>query len=659
MIVIRIAIIELISQDNRKSENMITDSNAENCKKADLNASFEILRERIKTVLETYANVHRGSGYKSLVTTSLYEKAREIVLDFLHLSSSVYVVIFCTRYRATKITGWLNTKDYRLLTSAEFGLPLGVHALAVRKKALSRKIPFIAGGGTTKLYSKNWIVNAGYPEFYEAGTPAIINCIAFARALKMIEKSGDNIFRLQNETTLSATELFLRNDGSLTGEDLLDHLRETMIGKNTMAPAIDGFKPFVNLDSSASTPAFEEGWLAHSKTLFQPVGIQTEIIAEAGKICAEVLGVPESNYEIIFTSNTTESINFVAECLAEEKFTDIEPVVLITDLEHSSNDLPWRQIHGWQVNRLPVNKQGFWDLTTLEKVMNEYNGQKTNGRKRIKMVAVSGASNVLGSCNNLEETSRIVHKFGALLLVDGAQLVAHREINISKNNIDFFAFSGHKIYAPFGAGVLVMKKGALATDEKKLALFKVSGNENPGGIAALAKSLQLLKQVGYKTIVKHEEMPTRKTLTGLSQINDVRIFGLTDPDSSEFKNKTGVIGFDIKNMAAGSVAKKLSYQAGIGVRFGCHCAHVLIKFLLDFTPSLEQFQRVVVLLVPPLKLQGFTRVSFGIETTENDVDLLLTEIQKIAGRNKTPDFKTVKKLSDETINSITQRVFNI
>ena len=618
----------------------------------------KILLERIKTALETYANVHRGSGYKSLVTTCLYEKAREIVLSFLQFSPSAYVVIFCSKYRAEKITGYLRAGDFKIITSSEFGLSLGVYALAVKKKALPRNIQFIAGGGTTRLYSKTWVIPDNYPEFYEAGTPAIINCIAFAIALSMIKKSGDNIFRLQNETTISATDLFVSHENSLTGNVFPEQLRETVIGKKTMAPTIDGFRPFINLDNSASTPAFEEAWQAYSKTLFQPVNIQNEIVVEAKNICAEILGAPVSDYEIIFTSNTTESINFVAEYLTGEKETDIEPVVLITDLEHSSNDLPWRQIQGWQVNRLPVNKFGFWDLATLEKTLSEYNGQKIYGQKRIRMVAISGASNVLGSCNNLEETSRIVHLFGARLLVDGAQLVAHREINIDKSNIDYFVFSGHKIYAPFGSGVLIVKKEALTSDEKKLALFKTSGAENPGGIAALSKSLQLLKKVGYENIARFEEILTRKTLTGLSKITNVKIFGIADPNSSEFKNKTGVIGFDIKNMAAGSVAKKLSYQAGIGVRFGCHCSHVLIKYLLDFTPLLEQFQRIVVLLVPPLKLQGFTRVSFGIENTENDVDLFLTDIQKIADRNKAPDFKAVKKLTDEKINSITQSVYN-
>lgn len=622
------------------------------------NAEFEHLLENIRTVLETYSNVHRGSGYKSQITTDLYEKAREIVLRSLHLPSSRYFVIFCTRYRASKITDSLGETNFKIITSAEFGLPLGVYAIAVKKKAMPDMIPFIAGGGTTKLYSKNWIIQAGYPESFEAGTPAIINCIAFASVLKIIRSSNDNIFRTKKMATTSAREIFHDPEADQhTGHLLLKQLGETMIGKNVLVPTTNGLKPFINFDSSASTPAFERSWQAYSKTLLQPCNIQNEIVREAEKICAEILGAPEKEYQIIFTSNTTESINFVAECLSEEKETDIEPVVLITDLEHSSNDLPWRQIPGWQVIRLSVNKLGFWDLAALEKTLNEYNGLKIYGRKRIKMVAVSGASNVLGSCNNLEETSRIVHQFRARLLVDGAQLIAHREINISKTDIDFFAFSGHKIYAPFGSGALIIKNDSLAGTGKKIDLLKTSGLENAGGIAALAKSLQLLNKIGYDVIAGHEELLIRKTLRGLREIKDLRIFGIADADSDQIKNKTGVIGFDIKNMAAGGVAKKLSLQAGIGVRYGCHCAHVLIKYLLDFTPSLEKIQRFVVWLVPPLKLQGFTRISFGIESTEKDVELFLSELQKIANKDKVPDFKEVKKLINETINSVTSKVY--
>jgi selenocysteine lyase/cysteine desulfurase len=95
-------------------------------------------------------------------------------------------------------------------------------------------------------------------------------------------------------------------------------------------------------------------------------------------------------------------------------------------------------------------------------------------------------------------------------------------------------------------------------------------------------------------------------------------------------SKMGVISIGMKNMASGSVAKKLALHGGIGVRYGCLCAHIIIKHLLNFTPFLEQFQRLVVLMVPPLKLQGFARMSFGIENTEADVDALIRELKKIA-----------------------------
>lgn len=636
---------------------MKTETITANENNSDLKSSCDLLIEKIGKALQTYANVHRGSGFKSMVTTHLYEKAREIILNYLHLSPAEYVVIFASGYRADKIKSQLYSDDFHLLKSSEFGLHLGVYALAVKKKKLPPDIRFIAGGGTTKLYSKKWIIHSGYPDAFEAGTPAIINCIAFAAALKMIEKSGEKGLFSNNLQPDSSTEIFGANEtNSLKGFELLENLSTNMIGKKIQVPAIHGYRPFVNLDNSASTPAFSETWQVFAKTLSLGTDNEQKTIENARNTCAEVFNAPETEYEIIFSSNTTESINFVAECLENENENGIEPLVLITDLEHSSNDLPWRQMRGWQVNRLPFNKLGFWDLTQLEKTLDEYNEQQLFGQRRIKIVAVSGASNVLGSCNNLDETSRIVHKYSAKLLVDGAQLVAHREVNISKTNIDFFAFSGHKIYAPFGTGVLIAKKGFL-TDEKKLAEFKKSGNENPGGIAAFARALQLLKQVGYETIVKHEEMLTRKTMKGLSQINDVRIFGIDNPASGDLKNKTGVIGFDIKNRAAGGIAKKLSFQAAIGTRYGCHCAHVLIKYLLDFTPFLEQFQRLVVLLVPPLKLQGFIRVSFGIETTETDIELLLAEVQKIASKAKTPGFKAIKEQTNEAILRISGEVY--
>jgi selenocysteine lyase/cysteine desulfurase len=292
----------------------------------------------------------------------------------------------------------------------------------------------------------------------------------------------------------------------------------------------------------------------------------------------------------------------------------------------------------------------------LEKKLSEYNQQKIYGLKKIKMVAVSGASNVLGSCNDLAKTAEIVHQYGAKLMVDGAQLVAHRKVNLAESGIDYFALSAHKIYAPMGSGLLISRKGLLRCDKKTLERIKSSGEQNPAGIAAMGKALSLLSDIGFDVIQKHELELTRKTLAGFSKLKEIKVFGIVDPDSPLLINKTGVIGFDIKNMPAGKVAKQLALYNGIGTRYGCHCAHVLIKYLLDFTPFLEQFQRLVVLLVPPLKLQGFTRVSFGIQNNGAEVDLLLETLEKIASR-KLPE--TLIKTDKETAELVKKEISRI
>jgi selenocysteine lyase/cysteine desulfurase len=134
------------------------------------------------------------------------------------------------------------------------------------------------------------------------------------------------------------------------------------------------------------------------------------------------------SYEVIFTSNTTEAINLAAESLQKESEQDLQPVVVNTFLEHNSNELPWRRIPGVSLIRLPVDEEGFIDLNELEALLRAYNQEGQHGKKRVKLVAVSGASNVLGVFNDLTQISRIVHRYGARLLVDAAQLVAHRKV---------------------------------------------------------------------------------------------------------------------------------------------------------------------------------------------------------------------------------------
>jgi selenocysteine lyase/cysteine desulfurase len=284
--------------------------------------------------------------------------------------------------------------------------------------------------------------------------------------------------------------------------------------------------------------------------------------------------------------------------------------------------------------RLSVNGEGFLDMSELETTLKAYNQEGSQGNKQISLVAVSGASNVLGICNDLAEISRITHKYGARLLVDAAQLIAHRQVDMEGCSIDYLAFSAHKVYAPFGSGVLAVRKGLLAFNAAELELIRSSGEENVGGIAALGKALLLLQRIGMDVVKADEQFLTAKLLRGLAKIPGLRVYGLKDPESPGFPHKLGVIVFAPKNKMPSRVAKQLALQGGIGVRYGCHCAHIIIKHLLGIRPFMEGFQRLIQILYPKLKLLGLVRVSIGIENSSEDVDKLIQVMQQIVSPAK-------------------------
>jgi selenocysteine lyase/cysteine desulfurase len=316
--------------------------------------------------------------------------------------------------------------------------------------------------------------------------------------------------------------------------------------------------------------------------------------------------------------------------LRHESEPGIEAVVLNTLLEHNSNELPWRMLPGFSLIRLPVDAEGFVDLNELETLLCAYNQTGQHGKQRIKLMAVSGASNVLGVFNNLAGISRIVHRYGARLLVDAAQLVAHRKVEMERCGIDYLAFSAHKAYAPFGSGVLVARKGLLHFDPAGLELIQSSGEENVGGIAALGKALVLLQRIGLDVILEEEQALTARALRGLAQIPGVEIYGIKSPDSPRFAQKGGVIVFRLEGLMANRVAKKLAEWGGIGVRSGCHCAHLLIKRLLNIHPLLALLQGLILTLFPQVTRPGLVRVSLGIENSKEDVDTLIHVLGKIA-----------------------------
>ncbi len=248
------------------------------------------------------------------------------------------------------------------------------------------------------------------------------------------------------------------------------------------------------------------------------------------------------------------------------------------------------------------------------------------------LVAVSGASNVLGTCNDLGAIGKIVHRYGARLLVDGAQLVAHRKVMMEEWGIDYFAFSGHKVYAPFGSGALVARKGLLRFSPDEMELIRSSGGENTAGIAALGKSLVLLQRIGLDLILEEERALTAHALREMAKIPGLTIHGINDPGSPAFAMRSGVIAFTIRKMFSNVIAKKLSAQGGIGIRYGCHCSHMLVKRLVKISPGLEQFQRFIATIFHRVNFPGVARVSFGLQSTEAEIDTLVVELEKIAAK---------------------------
>ncbi len=597
--------------------------------------AYTELKRSIYEVLKTYSNVHRGSGHHSMVTTRLFEQARNIVLDYLGLRTGNYVVVFCTSRRAQMLTKTLNPSAFSSISAEGIGLPLGVTALAIRHKALPGGIPFQTGGGTAKLISREWVIWGKMPDRLEAGTPAIVNIIAFAKALLILKESGVKKFELPSGEPLSANEILFQDElENFQGKELLHKLKKTLIGDGLQVPTTEGIQTFVNLDNGASTPTFEPVWQAVHKAWLQPEPVKKNIIQQVKSLCSDFLGASPEIYETVFTSNTTEAINLVAESLTKEEHQDVEPVVLNTMLEHNSNELPWRSIQGVSLIRLPVDAEGFLDLQELETLLSDYNQKKKYGKKRIILVAVSGASNVLGVYNNLEKIGETAHRYGARLLVDAAQLVAHRKVAMEKCKTDYFVFSAHKMYAPFGTGVLMVRKGSLSFSVEEMKLIRSSGEENIGGIAALGKALVLLQKIGMDTIQEEEQKLTHFLLSGMKQIQGLEIYGITDENSPRIAQKGSVVVFNLKDHMANQLARKLAEHGGIGVRYGCHCAHIIVKQLLHISPFLEGFQHQIFRLFPKLTPPGVTRVSLGLQNDQKDIDRLIKVLHQISLKSK-------------------------
>jgi selenocysteine lyase/cysteine desulfurase len=474
----------------------------------------------------------------------------------------------------------------------------------------------------------------------------------------MQRKYGNHLFGLSVNDRGVARGLFGVDEfREVQGKELLERLRGTRIGKNLMVPTVNGTVRSIHLDNSASTPTFLPAWDAFRRSLSLSESMRGKIAEEVSRICLDYLGASGSSYEVVFTSNATEAINVVAESLIREGSGEWQQVIVGSLLEHSSNDLPWRKIPDLTFIRLSVNGHGIFDLDELTQHLREYNQEGKHGRKRVRMVALSGASNVLGVCNDLAAISSIVHQYGAELLVDGAQLVPHRKVEMGASGIDYLAFSAHKVYAPFGTGVLVVRKGLLNFSGHQMERIRSSGEENTAGIAALGKVLSILDRIGMPLIENEEQKLTERALEQLSRIKGLKIYGIQEKESPDFERKLGVIAFNMERVLSFRVGKELAFRDGIGVRVGCHCAHITVKHILQVSQGLERFQHLIQKLLPALQFPGVVRMSLGLANSDEDVDRLMEGLTRIssAGGKKN---RSLKLGSLETFYRIqSERVF--
>ncbi|MEM1620256.1 MAG: cysteine desulfurase [Fervidicoccaceae archaeon] len=307
--------------------------------------------------------------------------------------------------------------------------------------------------------------------------------------------------------------------------------------------------------------------------------ISTELYEEAHRAVARFIGARFWE-EIVLTFNTTTAINAIAVPLLEKTSREGRKKVLLTQMEHHSNMLPWRRaakLLGCEISYIPVKRSGLLDFEKALELLNDDVG----------VLAISHASNVTGVINDVRLLARRAHEYGIVVVVDGAQSAPHLKINVNDLEVDFFAFSGHKMLAPEGTGVLYGRRELLEELEPWFvgggAVRRVTvddviyedlpwrfepGTPDVAGAAGLIEAVKYLERVGMERLHSHEAKLLRLAREILA--NDERVI-LYQP--AEPEKHTGILAFNVRGINCHVVGKILNDFYGVAVRTGLHCAH--------------------------------------------------------------------------------------
>lgn len=395
-------------------------------------------------------------------------------------------------------------------------------------------------------------------------------------------------------------------------------------------------RPLVYLDHAASTHppatvvAAYAGFLEHEyanvhRATYALARAATDRFDRAFSTVAEFVRGNLGEGCVVFTANTTHGCDLVAHCTAH-----LPGKVMVTDLEHHSNDLPYRR--RGEVVRARITKEGRLDLNHVEELLR---------KERIKLLTVCGAANVTGWMPPLRTLARLAHQHGALLAVDAAQLVAHVPIDVragdEAESIDFLITAGHKAYAPFGIGALYAKRAlldaapahvpgggtAVAVTEADAQYLPSpdrhqGGTPNIAGAIAYAEMLRFLAAIGMDRVREHELALMRRAWPALKAMGGITLYG---PD--EVEERVAIITFNVEGVSDMLAAAVLGEEFGVAVRNGRFCAHVHAANLLRNQGGYTQVGDA-----PP----SAVRASFGLYNNMTDVERLLEAVRAVRER---------------------------
>jgi cysteine desulfurase/selenocysteine lyase len=442
-------------------------------------------------------------------------------------------------------------------------------------------------------------------------------------------------------------------------------IRTQMVGVDAEVPLLDGSSTqYINFDNAASTPAFAEvlnavnefmPWYSsvHRGSGYKSV-VSTKAYESARQTVLEFFGGNDHDHVVIFGKNSTEALNKLSYRIPLQP----DDIVLVSMMEHHSNDLPWRGKA--KVVRIGIDEQGQLDETHLDELIKKY------GHK-IKLVTLTGASNVTGEMPDIHGIAAKVHAAGAKILVDSAQLAPHRAIDIlpldDPRHLDYIVVSAHKLYAPFGTGAIIGRRDTFMQGEPEyrgggtidlVTTERVewtdcpdrdeAGSPNVVGAVAFAAALKVLDRLGMNTIAKHEAELTKHLLERLQSLEKVQVLGDSNPDSAG--RRLGVVPFNVEGMHHALVAAILGTEFGVGVRSGCFCAHPYVVSLLDVNSGELDNLGEEVTHGDKRHMPGMVRASFGIYNDKPEIDRFVSALEQVIEGNYQGSYKQNKKTGD-------------